>query len=1271
MPTPEDLDWLNGAKPQAAKPRSSWERFKDSYILGAMDSAFGAEPVARGILKLQGYDDEEINQGSRRLRDRIQGRQAKDIEAFDKQGTVASKIDRYGMDIVGGVSGGINPTDAIGLGKSVLQRMGVQGLIGGGTDAASQAQQLDRGIIDELDEDRLAMAAAGSTLLQGAGEGAGAVGRSAVSTVKKARANRAIARGGDTSLDTAVSIGDRFGQITSTIRSAARNKKVGGAKNSHHLTGNAIDIARGKGVTHKQIESAYRRAGYDIVESLDEGDHSHFAFKFGKGKGERPGQPIIENFDFNPKDDVRLVRDELPSAEEMARVNDALAPEADAIRAMADDSDVIPFPGEKRAELTDDELRDLVERNIQDNTDPFDGLLTPAELRDMPAAERAKLMQELPPGPGTPSNDLPPVRKYDTSRFPMDEGEAQFAMPDNVYNAHERLRTGEDITPEQYDLIVDWFDNKRSAIVSKTGRGVKPFVNRSIPPARPAYPGEEGFPAPGTPGNMGGPKGGPDKDKYAGSVNLNRMYINKDAKDYLRNLSKTIGVDHQTHEQTKAAASKMIDDYGLDELLKRTDMPMEEIPAYNTAIRAINASASRRVVRLAKDVLHPEKNTDKTRVEFDEARILAAAAYERANGISGMAGRILDAQNIVVGRGNTNRSLGEMISQLSGNTLDSTDVAKMIAAHEGQVDKILADSMRPKAEDYFTSLWYNWRLSGLTTQAANTVGTASHLMLDFVNRLASMPLDAAISGKNRTTAAEISHRLYGLWVGAKQAVSQIEGHKKTPVGVAFDLGTPLDLRGKIEGGRTFKGKVTGLLELPTRTMAATDEFFRNVAVVSDLYGGAFRLAREEGLEGKAFNDRVLELTNNPTREMEDSAIEYGRRMRFADDASGITKKVEGLRHSKKGDDYLTRGIALGVRMILPFVHTLDRLTAAAVRHSPLGLADRINRADLKKGGSARSLAVTRMAVGTLITLFATMQALEGNLTGAGPSDWRKKEELQASGWRPYSVKIGDKYVSLRTLQPISTILGTAATGVEQWTTEAKDKSLTDKILRTAKGAGQAALSGSWTESLNQFFQSTGGGDNSRLASLVASMTDPTPSIVRQASQAYIDPSERDTTGDGSFASRVRDRWKSSIPGLSDDLPQKVDAYGRPIEREGAVGPDILSPLKVATEDQDAIVKEVTRLSGTSKSAVINPPRKEVTVDGEKRRLNSKEYQQYRQVSGEYFMEGMKELMVSDEYQLMSDDEKKAVIKKQLTAARKQARDDLFVSNPDLDWLNGG
>jgi len=75
-----------------------------------------------------------------------------------------------------------------------------------------------------------------------------------------------------------VAIVRTFGVVTSDLRTIAHNRRVGGVANSYHLRGQAIDVARKVGVTHLQIQHALTRAGYRLIESLDEGDHSHFAF---------------------------------------------------------------------------------------------------------------------------------------------------------------------------------------------------------------------------------------------------------------------------------------------------------------------------------------------------------------------------------------------------------------------------------------------------------------------------------------------------------------------------------------------------------------------------------------------------------------------------------------------------------------------------------------------------------------------------------------------------------------------------------------------------------------------------------------------------------------------------------------------------------------------------------------------------------------------------------------------------------------------------------
>lgn len=67
-------------------------------------------------------------------------------------------------------------------------------------------------------------------------------------------------------------------RITSDHRTKAQNEAVGGATNSWHLTGQALDIAPISGMTFEQFREKLKGLGVPITELLNEGDHWHWAW---------------------------------------------------------------------------------------------------------------------------------------------------------------------------------------------------------------------------------------------------------------------------------------------------------------------------------------------------------------------------------------------------------------------------------------------------------------------------------------------------------------------------------------------------------------------------------------------------------------------------------------------------------------------------------------------------------------------------------------------------------------------------------------------------------------------------------------------------------------------------------------------------------------------------------------------------------------------------------------------------------------------------------
>src|SRR3546814_8890220 len=71
-----------------------------------------------------------------------------------------------------------------------------------------------------------------------------------------------------------------------------------------------------------------------------------------------------------------------------------------------------------------------------------------------------------------------------------------------------------------------------------------------------------------------------------------------------------------------------------------------------------------------------------------------------------------------------------------------------------------------------------------------------------------------------------------------------------------------------------------ILRTPTRLLTAEDELFKAMARRMELSGLAVRQAAKEGRKGQEAKDRAAELLGNPTDEMMEKALDYGRYLTF-------------------------------------------------------------------------------------------------------------------------------------------------------------------------------------------------------------------------------------------------------------------------------------------------------------------------------------------------------------------------------------------------------
>lgn len=104
-----------------------------------------------------------------------------------------------------------------------------------------------------------------------------------------------------------------------------------------------------------------------------------------------------------------------------------------------------------------------------------------------------------------------------------------------------------------------------------------------------------------------------------------------------------------------------------------------------------------------------------------------------------------------------------------------------------------------------------------------------------------------------------------------------------------------------------------------------------------------------------------------------------------------------------------------VNWFVPFARTPFNIAKMSYEMSPLGFSTVFGAAD-KRGQIAKA------TIGSIASLVGAQLAMEGRTTFAPPTDPDAKELFYASGKRPFSVQIGDKWVPVATFGPLGLAL---------------------------------------------------------------------------------------------------------------------------------------------------------------------------------------------------------------------------------------------------------
>lgn len=286
----------------------------------------------------------------------------------------------------------------------------------------------------------------------------------------------------------------------------------------------------------------------------------------------------------------------------------------------------------------------------------------------------------------------------------------------------------------------------------------------------------------------------------------------------------------------------------------------------------------------------------------------------------------------------------------------------------------------------------------------------------------------------------------------------------------------------------------------------------------------------------------------------------------------IDKATESL--SSTGRDYPP------LRWIVPFIRTPMNILKQGIEYSPLGFST--------IAGSKNVTEQTAKAVmGSTITMLSAMAAFMGDSTWSAPTSASAKEKFFASGRQPFSLKVGDRWVSFQRLGPLAYPIALAA--AVKYYAQQDPKRFTNsggkKAVLVLQSYLQFFSQQSYVDSLGNLIDGIRGDTNS-WEKLVANL--PRQVIPLNSLQSWvariIDPIYRhpgvNSTG---FLEKLGEQLASTTPGFSQNIEPYTDPIGRPSERQSPLF-NALSPMRVTKEDP---IFDLLYQIGQDKSADTN------------------------------------------------------------------------------------
>lgn len=623
---------------------------------------------------------------------------------------------------------------------------------------------------------------------------------------------------------------------------------------------------------------------------------------------------------------------------------------------------------------------------------------------------------------------------------------------------------------------------------------------------------------------------------------------------------------------------------------------------------------------------------------------VSVATPEQLKEIKGHFLKLISMQKAVAGfrteASNVFRSLGIELQPGENATLSELGKALKEAGIASQDDaslfaqKVAKDFNLTKGQKIAQgalSTWYASILSGPKTTVRNILSTGSNILTELASKAASPKAWKEI-------VPSVSGLIRGLREGIPEAKAALMGGPATSKFMDTGSARPDVFTGKFKTFGTVVESVGRFLNAQDKLLSAGAREMERVSL---------KVSNPD--ISKAVEDAI-------TKSYAETTVYHG------------VPKGRALGALRDAAQTLRRKYPES-KVIIPFVDTvanvLDRQFDYLPVFSALRLRDSVIEPQVERIAkdfnitSAADKAVIaqrlkdqqvgRLFLGTAISGAAVTLAASGKISGSGPTNPSERAELQRTGWRPNSIKVGDMWVPYSYLGPLAGILSMAGNVYDKTHyDQAPNKSLTDLMTKGMVGWAQSQLNQSFLSGVADLLDVLSGDQSPKTYfTNFASGLIPIPAAYSQTKD-MIFRQQYETSG---LVQQIRNKLGLTGDAFGlDPLQPRLNAFGEPLTSDLIYG---ITPSKAKGDKVDNFL--------ISNDIVVTKPLRstQYTIPGtdQKRELTEKEYTRYVQETGKRIYEEID--ASTDSLTGLSQEEKRREIQNIVGDIRDDVRDEIL------------